>query len=87
MLLSLMRNARAAGQVTLSHGRRSETVSFTELGPVESAPVLQAYIKNVAITRPFFDVKPDSPLEAFAAEAPRHPVFLLRPATEAASLS
>jgi deazaflavin-dependent oxidoreductase (nitroreductase family) len=35
-----VQNARAAGQVTLSHGRRSETVSFTELGPVESAPVL-----------------------------------------------
>jgi deazaflavin-dependent oxidoreductase (nitroreductase family) len=82
-----VQNARAAGQVTLSHGRRSETVSFTELGPVESAPVLQAYIKKVAVTRPFFDVKPDSPLEAFAAEAPRHPVFLVRPTAEAASLS
>jgi deazaflavin-dependent oxidoreductase (nitroreductase family) len=79
-----VKNARAAGRVTLSRGRRSETVSFTELGPVESAPVLKAYIKKVAVTRPFFDVSPDSPLEAFAAESPRHPVFLLRPAAEPA---
>jgi hypothetical protein len=27
---------------------------------------------------PFFDVMRDSPLEAFAAEADRHPVFRLR---------
>jgi deazaflavin-dependent oxidoreductase (nitroreductase family) len=76
-----VQNARAVGRVTLSHGRRSETVSFTELGPVESAPVLRSYIKKVAVTRPFFYVKPESPLEAFAAEAPRHPVFLVGPTT------
>jgi hypothetical protein len=40
----------------------------------------------VVITRPFFEAKPDSPLEAFAAEGPRNPVFLIRPTTEAASL-
>ena len=73
--------------LTLSRSRRLEMVSFTELGPVESAPVLQAYIKKVAATRPFVDVKPDSSPEAFAAEAQRHPVFLVRPTAEAASLS
>ena len=80
-----VQNARAAGRVTLSRGRRSETVSFTELAPVESAPVLRSYITKVAITRPFFDVRPDSPLEAFAAEASRHPVFLVGPTAEAIS--
>jgi deazaflavin-dependent oxidoreductase (nitroreductase family) len=35
-----VRNARAAGRVTLSRGRRSETVKVIELGPDESAPVL-----------------------------------------------
>ena len=75
-----VKNARAAGQVTLTRGRRSETVALSELGPVESAPVLKAYIKNVAVTRPYFDAKPDSSLDAFVAEAARHPVFLLRPA-------
>jgi hypothetical protein len=39
--------------------------------------VLRQYVKEVPITRPYFDVRVDSPLEAFAAEAPRHPVFLL----------
>jgi deazaflavin-dependent oxidoreductase (nitroreductase family) len=76
-----VKNARAAGQVTLSRGRNSETVSFAELGPVESAPVLKAYVKNVAVTRPYFDATPDSPLGAFAAEASRHPVFLLQTPT------
>jgi hypothetical protein len=32
------------------------------------------------VVRPFFDVSPDSPLEAFGAEAPRHPVFRIEPA-------
>lgn len=70
-----VRNARAAGQVTLSRGRKLETVAIEELGPAESAPVLKRYLEEVPIVRPFFDVTPDSSLEAFAAEAPRHPVF------------
>jgi deazaflavin-dependent oxidoreductase (nitroreductase family) len=72
-----VRNARAAGQVTLSRGARSETVSIRELPPAEAAPVLQRYVTRVPITRPYFDARPDSPLAAFAAEAPRHPVFAL----------
>jgi hypothetical protein len=69
------RNARAAGRVTLSRGRRSETMAIVELGPAEAAPILKQYIADVPITRPFFDVTPDAPLEAFVAEARRHPVF------------
>ena len=72
-----VRNSRAAGQVTLSRGSRSETVSIRELGPTEAAPVLQRYITRVPITRPYFDARPDSPLAAFIAESPRHPVFEL----------
>ena len=34
--VSWVRNARAAGQVTLSRGRRSETVAMVELGPEEA---------------------------------------------------
>jgi hypothetical protein len=68
-------NARAEGQVTLSRGRRSETGAIVKLGPEESAPVLKQYVTEVSITRPFFDAKPDAPLEAFVAEAQRHPVF------------
>jgi deazaflavin-dependent oxidoreductase (nitroreductase family) len=73
-----VRNARAAGQVTLARGGKSETVSIVELEPEESAPVLQRYLTDVSIVRPYFDVQPDSPLEAFVAEAPRHLVFLIQ---------
>ena len=72
-----VRSARAAGQITLSRGRRSETVPIRELGPAEAAPVLQRYITRVPITRPYFDARPDSPLSDFISEAPRHPVFAL----------
>ncbi|HEV8438963.1 MAG TPA: nitroreductase family deazaflavin-dependent oxidoreductase [Methylomirabilota bacterium] len=70
-----VQNARAAGEVTLGRGRRSETVKILELGPPESAPVLKRYVTRVPITRPFFDATVDSDLDAFVAEAPRHPVF------------
>jgi deazaflavin-dependent oxidoreductase (nitroreductase family) len=70
-----VRNARAAGQVTLSRGRHSETIAIVELGSQESSPVLKRYVTQVRIIRPFFDARPDSPLEAFEQEAHRHPVF------------
>jgi deazaflavin-dependent oxidoreductase (nitroreductase family) len=74
-----VRNARAAGQVKLSRGRRSETVQVKELAPEAAAPILKTYIERVPITRPYFDAAPDAPLAAFAAEAPRHPVFQIIP--------
>lgn len=70
-----VQNARAAGQVTLRSGRRSETVKIVELAPEDAAAVLKKYIGRIPIVRPFFDVKPESDLRDFAAEAPRHPVF------------
>ena len=72
-----VRNARVAGQVTLTRGRQSETVSLVELGAEEAAPVLKAYLTRVPIVRPFFDATPTSPLEAFEVEASHHPVFRL----------
>lgn len=82
--VSWVRNIRAAGAAKLTRGRRSETVTVTELGAAESAPVLKAYIAKVAVTRPFFDAKPDSPVAEFEAEASRHPVFLIGSANETA---
>jgi hypothetical protein len=64
-----VRNARAAGHVTLSRGRHAETVIIVELGPAEASPVLQQSVTEVPITRPFFDAKADAPVEAFVAEA------------------
>jgi deazaflavin-dependent oxidoreductase (nitroreductase family) len=72
-------NARAAGQVKLSRGRRSETVRVKELAPGAAAPILKAYVERVPITRSYFDVTPDAPLAAFVAEAPQHPVFQILP--------
>lgn len=74
-----VRNARAAGRITLSRGRHAEVVSIRELSAADAAAVLQRYVARVPITRPYFDATPDSPLAAFTAEAPRHPVFHLGP--------
>jgi hypothetical protein len=62
-------------------GGHTETVAIAELGPDEAAPVLKRYVTEIPITRPFFDVKLDSPLEAFVAEAHRHPVFRIHGAS------
>ena len=74
-VVNWVRNARASGEVTLRRGRRSETVKVTEVEPDAAVPVLRTYLKQVPITRPYFDVRPESPDEAFAQEFPRHPVF------------
>lgn len=70
-----VKNARAAGEVTLRRGRGSETRRIEELSPGEAAPVLADYWRRNPITRPFFDAGPGD--EGFEAEAARHPVFRL----------
>lgn len=72
---SWVTNARVAGWVELRRGRRTERVRVSELPPGERAPVLRDYLRQVPFTRDFFDAEPGAPLEAFAAEADRHPVF------------
>jgi deazaflavin-dependent oxidoreductase (nitroreductase family) len=70
-----VRNARAAGWVELRRGRLTERVRVCEVPPQERAPILRSYLRQVPVTRDFFDAAPDAPLEAFAAEAARHPVL------------
>jgi deazaflavin-dependent oxidoreductase (nitroreductase family) len=70
-----VRNARAAGEVVLRHGRTARTVDVFEVEPDESAPVLKEYVRREPVTRPYFDAKPAAPVSAFVAEADRHPVF------------
>ena len=72
-----VRNLRAAGKATLSRGGRTEPIRVREITNDEAAPVLKLYVTRVPITRPYFDVKPESDLAAFRAEAPRHPVFAI----------
>jgi deazaflavin-dependent oxidoreductase (nitroreductase family) len=74
-----VRNARAAGRVALRRGWRTETVTVEEVGALEAAPVLQQYLRETPITRPFFSVRPDAPLADFVREAPEHPVFRVTP--------
>jgi deazaflavin-dependent oxidoreductase (nitroreductase family) len=73
-----VRNARAAGRVTLSRGRRAATYAVTAAPPEVAGRILKRYVADVPITRSFFEAPPDAPVEAFVAEAGRHPVFLLQ---------
>src|SRR5262245_2848006 len=70
-----VKNARAAGRVTLSRRLQKETVALQEVGPLEAAPVLKQYLSETPITRRFFSVTPAAALADFVREAPRHPVF------------
>jgi deazaflavin-dependent oxidoreductase (nitroreductase family) len=70
-------NARAAGEVTLTKASESKTYRIVELTAKESAPVLKKYLALAPITQPYFDARPDAPVESFLAEASRHPVFNL----------
>lgn len=70
-------NARVAGQIDISRGGKTQTVRVVELGPEDSVPVLRQYLREVPVTRAYFDVTADSTDEEFAAESVRHPVFRL----------
>jgi deazaflavin-dependent oxidoreductase (nitroreductase family) len=70
-----VKNARAAGTVELTRARRTERVRVTEVDAETAAPVLREYLRTTPVTKPFFSANRSAPLEVFAAEAPRHPVF------------
>jgi len=57
--VSWVRNARAAGEVRLGRGGRSEKFSVVEATPEAAIPVLRAYIDEIKVTRPYFDAGPD----------------------------
>jgi len=77
-----VRNLRAAGRATLMRGRHAEPISVIELSPAEAAPVLKGALASFpSLVKSYFDVTPDSPLEAFEREAPRHPMFRVVAAT------
>jgi deazaflavin-dependent oxidoreductase (nitroreductase family) len=75
-----VRNLRASGQATLTRGDVSEAFAAREVPPAEAVPVLRRYLAMKPagrFVRKYFDVTPDASDEAFAAEAPEHPVFAL----------
>ena len=75
--VSWVRNARAAGRVSIRRGRHSYDYLIREVAPDEAAPVLKRYIEVASATRPYFQASKDSPVEDFVAEAASHPVFEL----------
>lgn len=78
--VSWVRNARAAGEVSLRRGRTTMRRRLQELSPADAAPVLQDYWRQNMITRPYFEVKDEGDIEGFRRDASRHPVFRLLPA-------
>lgn len=72
-------NARAEGRVTLHRRGPGAAYTVREVPPEEAGPVLKEYVRLARPTRPYFRATPDAPVEAFVAEADRHPVFELTP--------
>jgi deazaflavin-dependent oxidoreductase (nitroreductase family) len=70
-------NARAAGEVTLGRGGRTDRYQVAEAAPAEAVPVLRKYLTEVRVIRPYFDAAPDAPYEDLEAELPRHAVLRL----------
>jgi len=77
-----VRNARAAGEVTLSRGGHQARCAIAEPTPDEAVPVLRKYLTDIRVTRPYFDATPSSPDSELEAELPRHPVLRLIPQTD-----
>jgi len=77
-----VRNARAAGEVTLRRGGRSEQFSVHDVEPNKAVPVLREYMAEVRVTRRYFDATPNASDDAVAAELVRHPVLRLTQRTQ-----
>ncbi len=76
-MVGWVHNVRTTPAVSLRRGKRTEELRAEEIDPETAAPVLRNYVRNVRVTAPFFDAKPGDPVEKFAEEAGRHPVFRL----------
>ena len=75
-----VRNARAAGRVTLRKGRRREEFAVRELGLAERPELLKAYLDRFALTvQRYFPISRGSSVSEFAPIAERYPVFELTP--------
>jgi deazaflavin-dependent oxidoreductase (nitroreductase family) len=72
-------NARAAGRVSLTRRFRTSHYTIREVPAQEAGPVLKRYITIASATRAYFRADKNSSVEAFVAEADRHPVFELTP--------
>jgi deazaflavin-dependent oxidoreductase (nitroreductase family) len=79
-----VRNARAAGRVTLRKGHQSDDFAVREVGLAERPELLKAYLDRFALTvQRYFPIPRGSPASEFAPIAERYPVFELIPAGKA----
>ncbi|MCK0116764.1 nitroreductase family deazaflavin-dependent oxidoreductase [Isoptericola sp. S6320L] len=79
-VVSWVHNVRADGRVVLHRLLERQTYLAQELPAQDAAPILREYVRIAPATRPYFAAAVDAPVEEFAAEADRHPVFALVPA-------
>jgi deazaflavin-dependent oxidoreductase (nitroreductase family) len=70
-------NVRASPHVVLRWGKRAESFRAEPVDAARAGRVLKVYVRRVPVTAPYFDAKRGDPVEAFVAEAGRHPVFRL----------
>ena len=82
--VSWVHNLRAAGSATISHGRRTRTVTATEVAPPEAAVVLEAGLRpimRVPLIGPmiasWYGIDRHSTRDDYLAAARRHPAFEL----------
>jgi deazaflavin-dependent oxidoreductase (nitroreductase family) len=73
-----VRNLRAAGEATLTRGRRAEGIRATELPSGDAGPVLKAFIATGNPMGRYFGVTTASSPEEFERATISHPVFLLQ---------
>jgi deazaflavin-dependent oxidoreductase (nitroreductase family) len=75
-----VRNVAASERITLRRGASRTVYALRPLGDAEKPPVLKAYLDRFRgeVGR-FFPVPAGSPVDAFAALAPRYPAFALTP--------
>jgi deazaflavin-dependent oxidoreductase (nitroreductase family) len=76
-----VRNAEAAGEITLKKGSYRQTFRLQPVPDIEKPELLKLYLDRFATTvRRYFPVKAGSEASAFREVAPNYPVFeLLRP--------
>lgn len=76
-IVDWVRNLRVVREATLTRGRRSETVTATELPQGEAARVLRADVKGGNPFARGYGVTADSSLEEFEHAVGSHPLFVL----------
>jgi deazaflavin-dependent oxidoreductase (nitroreductase family) len=77
-----VRNLRAAaGEATLTNGRRKVQIQAVEIKGREAADVMKQMLEHnpPKFILEYFEVPPDAPVEDFEREIAQHPVFQILP--------